>query len=88
VHKATRESAGIGFGEQVTVEIEIDPGLREVVVPPELDEALAASPELRTAFDRLAPSRRRELAAGVVEARKPETRDRRIARILDVLRGP
>jgi uncharacterized protein YdeI (YjbR/CyaY-like superfamily) len=87
VHKATRQAAGVEFGQQVTVEIAVDLDQREVVMPPDLDEALSASSAVRAAFEQLAPSRRRELVTGVVEARKRETRDRRIGKIIDVLRG-
>jgi hypothetical protein len=86
VHKSTREAAGAHFGDPVRVEFEVDDTPREVVVPAELAAGLDADPLLRARFDQLAPSRRRELADGVSEAKKPETRRRRIARIVEELR--
>lgn len=86
VHKATREAAGAAFGDTVVVEIEIDEAPRQIDLPPPLARALAAEPALQAAFDRLAPSRRRELAGSVAEARRDETRDRRVARIVEQLR--
>ena len=85
VHKATREAAGARFGDSVRVEFEVDDAPRQVVVPAELAAALDAEPALRAAFDNLAPSRRRALADGVAQAKKPETKQRRIARILEQL---
>ena len=78
VHKAVREAAGVTFGAAVTVTIERDDEPREVVVPPELAAALAGDPVAKAAFDRLPPSHRREHANAVAEAKKPETRARRI----------
>jgi hypothetical protein len=86
VHKATREAAGARFGDSVCVEFEVDDTPREVVVPAELAAVLDAQPVLRAAFNRLASSRRSELADGVAEAKRPETKQRRIARIVEELR--
>jgi hypothetical protein len=85
VHKATREAAGVTFGDAVTVTIERDDEPREIVVPPELQAALDADPDARTAWDRLAPSHRREHANAVADAKKPETRARRVAAVIDAL---
>ena len=86
VHKATREAAGKGVGDTVTVTIERDDAPREVVVPPELQAALDADPQAKAAWERLAPSHRREHANAVADAKKPETRERWVARTLDALR--
>lgn len=56
-----------------------------MVVPPELQAALAAAPEARAAFDALPPSHRREHAGWVAEARKAETRERRAAKTVERL---
>jgi len=46
-------------------------------LPAELAEALDASPRAKALFERMPPSHRREHAAHVAEAKKPETRRRR-----------
>jgi hypothetical protein len=87
VHKATREAAGVTFGDAVVVTIERDDEPREVVVPPELQEALDKDPRAKQAFDALAPSHRREHANAVADAKKPDTRQRRVERTIAGLRG-
>ena len=52
-----------------------------LVVPDDLAAALAASPEARARFDASSVSVRRSALAWVYQARRPETRARRIERI-------
>jgi len=85
VHKATREAAGVVHGDRVTVEVEPDEAPRPLSVPPELAAALAAEPAAQAAFDRLSPSQRREYATWVAEAKREETRARRVAQALERL---
>jgi hypothetical protein len=87
VHKATREAAGITFGEVVDVVISLDERPRVLVMPRELESALTADPQLRLRFDALSFSRRRDLAQPIVEAKRPETRERRLAAALTRLRS-
>jgi hypothetical protein len=86
VHKATVEAAGIEVGDAVDVEIAIDASPRRLDVPPELEAALRADPRARAAWDRLPPGQRREHAEAVAEAKRPETKKRRVARTLAALR--
>ena len=51
--------------------------------PPELDAALDANPAARATFDDFPPSCRREYVQWVVEAKRPETRDKRIAQAVE-----
>lgn len=51
--------------------------------PPELDSALSASAAARATFDGFPPSCRREYVDWVVEAKRPETRDKRIAQAVE-----
>jgi bifunctional DNA-binding transcriptional regulator/antitoxin component of YhaV-PrlF toxin-antitoxin module len=89
IHKATLEGAGKGTGQMVDVTIEIDrEPLPGDTLPPELIEALAADDDLREAWDRLAPSRRREHVKHVTGAKTPETRRRRLEALLQALKGP
>lgn len=54
-------------------------------LPPDAADALARVAGARAAFDRLAPTHRREYVEAIVEAKRPETRARRIARMVDQL---
>lgn len=85
--KAVRADLGVDIGQEVDAVIRLDSAERTVDVPPALAEALDAEPALRTAFDALSFSVRKEHARAVAEAKQPATRDRRIAKILDGLRG-
>lgn len=51
--------------------------------PADLTDALAAVPAARTAFDAFPPGCRREYVVWVVEAKRPETRARRIAQAVE-----
>ncbi|HEX8481642.1 MAG TPA: YdeI/OmpD-associated family protein [Allosphingosinicella sp.] len=55
----------------------------EPEVPPELANALAANPAARATFDGFPPSCRREYVEWVAEAKRPETRDRRIVQAIE-----
>ena len=86
--KEIRDAAGgIGQGDDVDVEIERDDAPREVEVPEALASALAADPDARRVFDALAFTHRKEYAKWVAEAKKEETRARRVERALEMLRG-
>ena len=86
VNKANREAAGVEAGDRVPVEIDLDTEPREVEVPPELAEALEPEPELREFFDGLSYTHRREYADWVAEAKREETRMRRAAKAVELLR--
>jgi len=87
VHRATREAAGAAFGDRVGVEVEPDDDPRVLELPPELEAALAADVALAGAFQRLSQTQRREDAASIASAKRPETRERRLAALLDRLRS-
>ena len=80
-----REAAGVAAGERVEVEIELDTEPREVAVPPDLAKALDAAPAAREAFEELSYSYKKEYARSVTEAKRPETRERRVAKAIHML---
>lgn len=88
VHRATREAAGVSVGDEVSVVVSRDGSPRVLEVPPEMQAALAAEPDLRARFEALSFTRRRELADPVAEAKRPETRAKRVDAALDRLRQP
>lgn len=85
--KAARAEAGVDIGDQIDVTIRVDATERTIEVPPALTEALDADPATRAAFDALAPSKRKEMARQIAEAKQDETRQRRLEKILGQLRG-
>ncbi|MEC3952366.1 YdeI/OmpD-associated family protein [Nocardia sp. CDC153] len=82
--KAIQSELGKGPGDQVKVTIERDTAERTITVPGDLADALSAA-GLRAAFDALSYTNRKEAASSVAEAKKPETRTRRIAKVIDSL---
>lgn len=73
--------AEIGSADgQVAVELVLDAEERTVEVPPALAAALAADPAAKAIFDGLAYTHRKEFARWIAEAKKEETRERRVAK--------
>jgi hypothetical protein len=88
VHKATIEKAGATSGEVVDVKIEIDTEpLPTDTVPRDLQRAIDTSAATRAAWQKTSPAHRREHVKHVIEAKKPETRKRRIAATLAALKA-
>lgn len=85
--KAVRSDLGLEIGQEIDAVIRVDSAERTVDVPDELATALDADPAVRAAFDALSYSVRREHARNVADAKQDATRDRRIAKIVEGLRG-
>jgi hypothetical protein len=88
LNRENREAAGVAAGERISVELEADTEERTVEVPDDLRAALDEDAEARAAFDALSYTHRKEYAEWVAEAKRDETRMRRIARTLERLRTP
>jgi hypothetical protein len=86
LNRAVRQEAGVEAGDTVEVELELDTAPREVTLPEALADALADDAEARAAFDRLAYTHRKEYARWIEEAKRDETRERRVAQALEMLR--
>lgn len=84
--KASRAELGVEIGDEVDALVELDTEPREIELPDDLAAALAAVPGAREAFDRLAPSHRKEHVRAILEAKKPETRERRVAAAVEKMR--
>ncbi|HVV83034.1 MAG TPA: YdeI/OmpD-associated family protein, partial [Kofleriaceae bacterium] len=77
LRRSNREAAGLEGGETTTVTLELDTEAREVEAPADLHEALRAA-GAAAAWDALSYSHRREHVEAIEQAKKPETRERRI----------
>ncbi len=60
---------------------------KSVSVPDELESALAKSKTNRAAFDKLRPGQQREYANYIAEAKRADTKQRRIEKILPMIRA-
>ena len=64
---------------------EVKPEAKTLSIPPELKEALAADAQLAETFDTLSTSVKREFAEYITEAKKEETRHRRLQKIIPMI---
>jgi len=81
-----RNAAGLAAGDSVDVTLELDSEPRVVEVPADLATALSEH-DVRGAFDSLSNSARKEHVRQVESAKAQETRERRIAGIIEKLGG-
>jgi antitoxin component of MazEF toxin-antitoxin module len=85
VQKAIMTEAGVRVGDSLTVVVRNDEAPREVEVPVDLAEALARNGAARAAFEGLSFSHKREYVRSITEAKRPQTRARRIELTIEQL---
>ena len=78
VSAEVRERAGVKAGDELDVDLELDTAKREVKPPADLVKALKAAPPAWDRWRELSFTHQREYAESVQEAKKPETRRRRV----------
>jgi hypothetical protein len=86
VSAEVREGAGVAAGDEVDVELELDTEPREVSAPPDLVEALDRDVAARRFFDGLSYSNKRRVVLPIEDAKTAETRQKRIAKAVSMLR--
>jgi hypothetical protein len=82
-----RKESGIQGGDAIDVELTLDNTPRTVEVPDDLQTALDDSPTAAAAWDKLSYTHRKEHVRAVLDAKKAETRTRRIAAVVADLEG-
>ena len=86
VSSEVRAATGVQPGDELEIELELDVEPREVEVPADVAEALAAVPEAQAFFAGLSYSNQRRLVMAIDAAKTAETRRRRIDRTVEGLR--
>lgn len=86
ISKANREELGVEIGDTINATIALDSAERKVDLPDDAAKALDKA-KLRKKFDALAYTHQKEHVRAIAEAKKPETRTKRIAAMLEMLRG-
>jgi hypothetical protein len=87
VSAENRVGAGVATGDEVDVEMELDTEPREITMPPDLAEALDADAQGRQFFDGLSYSQKRWYVEPIDQAKKAETRERRVAKAVEMLKA-
>ena len=87
VLKSIQAQAGVGQGDSIDIELELDSEPRTVALPPDLQKVLATDRKAAAAWGALSYTNRKEVARSLEEAKKPETRERRLASALARLRA-
>src|ERR1700722_1096651 len=85
--REVRDGTGAQIGDEVEVTVELDQAPREVEVPEALAAARAADPDASATFERLAFTHRKEYARWVAEAKRDETRQRRVEQAVEMIRS-
>lgn len=85
--KERREGAGVEAGDKVEVSIELDTAERTVEIPPALESAFKKDKAAKKIYDGLAFTHRKEFARWIEEAKKDETRERRVVKTLEMLKA-
>lgn len=83
----TRKATGRGAGDEVEVRLDVDDAPRVVEVPEELAAALATDPAAKAAWEKLSYSHQRAHAESITKAKAADTRERRVAKVLEALKG-
>ena len=85
ISAANRAASGIAEGDLVEIDLERDTEPRVVDEPPDLAQALDADLQARAAFEQLAYGFKRKHVTHIEGAKSPETRQRRIAKLVETL---
>lgn len=82
-----REAAGIDVGDMAKVELEFDPKPRIIAMHPKLKAALLKNKEAKAVFEKLAPSRQKEIVRYISFLKSEEAIDKNIKRAISFLTG-
>lgn len=78
----TRKALGAGEGDTVEISVAIDKVPRTMPVPPMFQEALDKDPEAKAAWEKLPPSRKKEILAYLNNLKNPDSLKRNIEKAI------
>lgn len=87
LRKSNREAAGLKGGETIEVRLDLDIDKREVKPPADFVKALKAAPPAWDRWRELSYTHQREYTEALLDAKKPETRARRLASAVQTIRA-
>lgn len=83
ITKEIREKINKTFGDYIDVQIERDNEIREIVLPGDVADFLNDNPSAKENYNKLSYSHKKEYISWIEEAKKDETRLRRIVKFID-----
>jgi hypothetical protein len=86
VNQTMREGAKVAAGDEVDVMMERDAEERTMEAPPELKKELAKNKKARERWEELAFTVKKEMAISISGAKQEETKKRRLAKVMQVLK--
>jgi hypothetical protein len=86
VNKALCQGAGAKPGDIVEVVMERDDEVRTVEPPPELKRELAKNKKAAERWEKTSFTNKKEMARSIIEAKQEETKKRRLAKVMVVLK--
>jgi hypothetical protein len=87
INRDVKKTTGVDAGDAITVEIERDTDERVVEAPPDFKSALKEDKEARDNFRGLSYSHQKEYVDWIEDAKREDTRRRRIAKTVERLRS-
>jgi len=87
VNAQLRAGAKCKAGDTVAVVMELDEDVRKVEVPAYLQKLIAADPKAKEFWAKLSFTHQKEYVREIDGAKRPETREKRIAAMMDALRN-
>ena len=87
LNTAMRGAASVKVGDTVRIEVEFDSTPRTVPAPRKFTLALSKNRRAREAFEKLAPSRQKEILRYLNSLKRAETLERNIEKIIQSLQG-
>ena len=85
VRQERRDEAGLKGGDIIDVKIALDTEPRTVTPPSELSAAFKKSATAKVQWEKLSFTHKKEHADAILQAKKPETRARRVEKTLQML---
>lgn len=85
VRRERREEAGLRAGDIIDVTVALDTEERTVMAPPELCAAFKKNAAAKERWKELSYTRKKEHADAILQAKRPETRARRVQKTLAIL---
>jgi hypothetical protein len=85
INRALRDDAGVGPGDTVDLVVDRDDEPRTIDAPEDLQAALAAAPAALEVWGRMSYSHRKQYVTWVTDAKREETRARRVEQAVPMI---